>query len=96
MGYAEERGAPGLTSSLAAQVSKTSLSQKKSHVMEIQVNGGALKDKVDFGYKLFEQQVLIHLRRFFRTAADTHTAWALGHSGSGLVLGEARGNCSGL
>jgi large subunit ribosomal protein L3e len=39
------------------QVSKTSLSQKKSHVMEIQINGGAVKDKVDFGYKLFEQQV---------------------------------------
>jgi large subunit ribosomal protein L3e len=38
-------------------VSKTSLSQKKSHVMEIQINGGAVKDKVDFGYKLFEQQV---------------------------------------
>jgi len=25
--------------------------------MEIQINGGAVKDKVDFGYKLFEQQV---------------------------------------
>jgi large subunit ribosomal protein L3e len=39
------------------QVSKAAVGQKKAHVMEIQVNGGKIADKVDFGYKLFEQQV---------------------------------------
>eukprot|EP00284_Hemiselmis_tepida_P016916 CAMPEP_0174929806 /NCGR_PEP_ID=MMETSP1355-20121228/28783_1 /TAXON_ID=464990 /ORGANISM="Hemiselmis tepida, Strain CCMP443" /LENGTH=401 /DNA_ID=CAMNT_0016176047 /DNA_START=24 /DNA_END=1229 /DNA_ORIENTATION=+ len=41
------------------QTSKAAVSQKKAHVMEIQVNGGKIADKVDFGYKLFEQQVPI-------------------------------------
>ncbi|CAG9464690.1 unnamed protein product [Pedinophyceae sp. YPF-701] len=31
--------------------------QKKAHVMEIQVNGGSVADKVDFGYGLFEKTV---------------------------------------
>lgn len=39
------------------QVSKAGVGQKKAHVMEIQVNGGKIADKVDFGFKLFEQQV---------------------------------------
>ena len=39
------------------QVSKVKIGQKKAHVIEIQVNGGSVADKVDFGYKLFEQQV---------------------------------------
>jgi len=39
------------------QVSKVKIGQKKSHVMEIQINGGSVADKVDYGYKLFEQQV---------------------------------------
>jgi large subunit ribosomal protein L3e len=39
------------------QVSKVGFSQKKAHVMEIQVNGGKIADKVDYGHKLFEQQV---------------------------------------
>ena len=39
------------------QVSKISVGQKKAHVLEIQVNGGDTNAKVDFGYKLFEQQV---------------------------------------
>jgi len=33
------------------------LKQKKAHMMEIQVNGGDVAAKVDFGYKLFEKQV---------------------------------------
>jgi len=41
------------------QVSKVKLGQKKAHVCEIQVNGGSVADKVDFAYKLFEQQVPI-------------------------------------
>ncbi|KAF5333223.1 hypothetical protein D9611_002289 [Ephemerocybe angulata] len=39
------------------QVRKTGLSQKKAHLMEIQLNGGSIADKVDFGYKLFEKPV---------------------------------------
>jgi large subunit ribosomal protein L3e len=33
------------------------IGQKKAHVMEIQVNGGTVADKVDYGYKLFEKAV---------------------------------------
>ncbi|KAE8682292.1 60S ribosomal protein L3 [Hibiscus syriacus] len=33
------------------------LKQKKAHLMEIQVNGGTIADKVDFAYKFFEKQV---------------------------------------
>jgi len=39
------------------QVSKVAVGQKKAHVLEIQINGGDANAKVDFGYKLFEQQV---------------------------------------
>ncbi|KAG8491209.1 hypothetical protein CXB51_014358 [Gossypium anomalum] len=35
------------------------LKQKKAHLMEIQVNGGTIADKVDFAYKFFEKQVPI-------------------------------------
>ncbi|PWZ40969.1 hypothetical protein Zm00014a_016113 [Zea mays] len=31
------------------------LKQKKAHLMEIQVNGGTIADKVDYGYKFFEE-----------------------------------------
>ena len=39
------------------QIRKIGLAQKKAHLMEIQVNGGSVADKVDFGHSLFEQQV---------------------------------------
>jgi large subunit ribosomal protein L3e len=39
------------------QIKKIGLRQKKAHLAEIQVNGGKnIQDKVDFAYKLFEQQ----------------------------------------
>jgi len=41
------------------QVHKLSLGQKKSHVMEIQVNGGSISQKVDYSRKLFEQQITV-------------------------------------
>jgi len=41
------------------QIKKVGLRQKKAHLMEIQVNGGSIADKVDFGYGLFEQKVPI-------------------------------------
>merc|ERR1712108_30337 len=42
-----------------SQVSKTPLSQKKAHLMEVQINGGSIADKVDFGRGLFEKPVEI-------------------------------------
>jgi len=39
------------------QVRKVALGQKKAHIMEIQVNGGTVDQKVDFGFGLFEKQV---------------------------------------
>jgi len=39
------------------QVAKLKLRQKKAHLMEIQVNGGTMKDKVKHGYELFERHV---------------------------------------
>merc|ERR1712093_898773 len=35
------------------QIRKTPLKQKKAHLMEIQVNGGSIADKVEFGNGLF-------------------------------------------
>ena len=41
------------------QIRAVKLRQKKAHVMEIQVNGGSIADKVDYAYGLFEQTVPI-------------------------------------
>jgi large subunit ribosomal protein L3e len=41
------------------QVSKVGLRIKKAHLMEIQVNGGALDAKVDFAFALFEKEVSV-------------------------------------
>ncbi|KAE9407190.1 60S ribosomal protein L3, partial [Gymnopus androsaceus JB14] len=39
------------------QICKTGLSQKKVHLMEIQVNGSLIPDKVEFAHGLFEKPV---------------------------------------
>jgi large subunit ribosomal protein L3e len=39
------------------QIRKLKIGQKKAHMMEIQVNGGDIAAKVDFGQGLFEKQV---------------------------------------
>ena len=39
------------------QIRATPLKQKKAHLMEIQVNGGSVADKVSFGHGLFEKTV---------------------------------------
>lgn len=39
------------------QIRKVKLRQKKAHIMEIQVNGGSVADKIEFGKNLFEKQV---------------------------------------
>ena len=40
---------------IATQIELTKLEQKKAHVMEIQINGGSVADKVQFGLDLFEE-----------------------------------------
>merc|ERR1711884_409538 len=42
------------------QIGKLNLRQKKAHVMEIQVNGGSINQKVEFGKKLMEKEVKIN------------------------------------
>jgi large subunit ribosomal protein L3e len=39
------------------QIRKVGLRQKKAHLMEIQINGGTVADKVKFGFELFEKKV---------------------------------------
>jgi len=39
------------------QISKIGLRQKKAHLMEIQINGGTIPEKVDWGYDLFEKKI---------------------------------------
>ena len=41
------------------QIRKTGLSQKRAHLMEIQVNGGSIADKVGYAHGLFEKTVNI-------------------------------------
>jgi len=41
------------------QVGKLNLRQKKAHIMEIQVNGGSVGQKVDFAKKLLEKEVRV-------------------------------------
>ena len=39
------------------QIRQTPIKQKKAHLMEIQVNGGSIADKVDFSRNLFEKTI---------------------------------------
>jgi large subunit ribosomal protein L3e len=39
------------------QMSMLNLRQKKAHLLEVQINGGSVADKVDFAYARFEQQI---------------------------------------
>jgi len=41
------------------QIRKVKVGQKKAHIMEIQINGGTVAQKVDFAYGLFEKPVPI-------------------------------------
>eukprot|EP00769_Ergobibamus_cyprinoides_P004625 gnl/Ergobibamus_cyprinoides/813.p1 GENE.gnl/Ergobibamus_cyprinoides/813~~gnl/Ergobibamus_cyprinoides/813.p1 ORF type:complete len:388 (+),score=204.89 gnl/Ergobibamus_cyprinoides/813:162-1166(+) len=41
------------------QISKIPTPQKKAHIMEVQINGGSIAEKVAFGVSLFEQQVAV-------------------------------------
>ena len=41
------------------QITKTPVPQKKAHIMEIQVNGGSVADKVDFASALLEKPISV-------------------------------------
>lgn len=41
------------------QPEKLNLKTKKANVYEIQINGGNIKDKVEFGYGLFEKEITV-------------------------------------
>jgi len=41
------------------QIRKAKTGQKKAHVMEVQINGGEIPQKVDFAYNLFEKTVTV-------------------------------------
>jgi len=43
------------------QIKKLNLRQKKAHLMEIQVNGGTIAEKVQLGVDMFEKQVSVDL-----------------------------------
>jgi len=57
---------------------------KKAHVMEIQINGGNVADKVDFGYKLFEKPVTVKNVFNANECIDT-IAVTKGHGKKGVV-----------
>jgi large subunit ribosomal protein L3e len=42
------------------QIRKVQLRQKKAHLMEIQINGGDVAKKVDYGYGLFERSIPVN------------------------------------
>jgi len=42
------------------QIKKVQLRQKKAHLMEIQINGGTVPEKVDFAVSLFEKEVPVN------------------------------------
>jgi len=41
------------------QIGLIKIRQKRAHIMEIQLNGGSVQDKIDFGLKFFEKQIPI-------------------------------------
>lgn len=41
------------------QIHKLNIGQKKAHLAEVQINGGSVQDKLDFGLKLFEQPIKV-------------------------------------
>eukprot|EP01084_Bolivina_argentea_P274838 468571_1 len=69
-----------------SQVKKLNhLGMKKAHIMEIQVNGGAdIKEKVEFGYNLFEKQISIDSVFHDNESIDT-IAVTRGHGWKGVV-----------
>lgn len=66
------------------QIKKVPIGSKKAHLMEIQVNGGTIAQKVDFSYALFEKQVNIDSIFSANEMIDT-IAITRGHGNQGVV-----------
>jgi large subunit ribosomal protein L3e len=66
------------------QVRKVGLGQKKAHLMEIQVNGGSVAQKVDFAYSMFEKGVSVDAVFQPNEMIDT-IAITKGHGTEGVV-----------
>lgn len=49
-----------MSSSFSPQMKLLPLRQKKAHMMEIQLNGGTVADKVDWAHEKLEKQVPVH------------------------------------
>jgi len=60
------------------------LKMKKAHIMEIQVNGGSIEDKINFGIDLFEKQVPVNAVFAENECIDT-IAVTRGHGWKGVV-----------
>ncbi|CAI5465449.1 unnamed protein product [Closterium sp. Yama58-4] len=60
------------------------IKQKKSHLMEIQINGGTIEEKVDWGYKLFEKAVPVDAV-FRKDEMIDVIAITKGHGNEGVV-----------
>ncbi|GIL83820.1 hypothetical protein Vretifemale_12556, partial [Volvox reticuliferus] len=66
------------------QVKKLGFGQKKAHLIEIQVNGGTVAQKVDFAYSMFEKQVSVDAVFQPNEMIDT-IAITKGHGVQGVV-----------
>lgn len=66
------------------QVKKLGFGQKKAQLMEIQINGGTVAQKVDFAYGLFEKQVSVDAVFQTNEMIDT-IAITKGHGTQGVV-----------
>jgi len=60
------------------------LQMKKAHVMEIQINGGNVQEKVEFGFKLFEKPVSVKNVFHENECIDTISI-TKGHGKKGVV-----------
>jgi len=68
-----------------SQVKKLkNLGLKKAHIMEIQINGGNVVEKVDFGYKLFEKPLSVKTIFHENECLDT-IAVTKGHGTKGVI-----------
>lgn len=66
------------------QVSKTAVNQRKAHIMEIQINGGSISDKVDFTVGMFEQELRVNAVFKFEETIDV-IGVTKGHGVQGVV-----------
>eukprot|EP01053_Blabericola_migrator_P000861 Blabericola_migrator_1__860@NODE_120_length_13560_cov_140_919884_g26_i1_p6_GENE_NODE_120_length_13560_cov_140_919884_g26_i1NODE_120_length_13560_cov_140_919884_g26_i1_p6_ORF_typecomplete_len348_score68_19Ribosomal_L3/PF00297_22/1_2e37DUF4545/PF15078_6/0_056_NODE_120_length_13560_cov_140_919884_g26_i153796422 len=66
------------------QVRMTPIGQKRAHIMEIQINGGSIAEKIDFAVSLFEQPVPVSAVFKENEMIDT-IAITKGHGTQGVI-----------